>query len=369
MWVKEGRIVYASNRAELGKQYKATKSLRRAWQGKIAYEIDQLEDSENAAERALNMPLIEIYVPVRQHFGGDVIAIVEFYEDASFLAKDILQARIEAWLIVAVLGFSTILTFFGSASRASAVIKRQRSALNDQINELSELLDQNRKLRQRVESNSRRTAALNERHLRRIGVDLHDGPAQLISLALIHLDASLAPRQAEWSPECDNAKIREPLTEALKEIRDLSMGLALPDVEKLTLKEAIEQAIETHEHRTNSRVVVKFVQLPELVSQEAKTTAYRIAQEALANSARHASGAGIEIEVSVRKDQLLFIEVKDDGPGFNIGSTNDCGRIGLSGMRERVECIGGTLEVISKPGYGTRINATFPFGSTPDRDL
>lgn len=362
VWVRGRRIVYASNRRELNKKYPATKSLRKAWQGLLAYEVDQLDDSENAAERALNMPLLEIYVPVRKHFGGDVFAIVEFYEDASFLTKDIWKAKIEAWLFLGVLGVLIILALVGGAARAGGIIKRQSSALNKQIHELSKLLEQNRRLRSRVEESSRRTTALNERYLRRIGADLHDGPAQLIALALVHLDSSRPGRHNGADIRSDPRKVREPLWQALNEIRNISMGLALPELDCLSLEQIAYQAIESFEHRTNRGLDFAVGKLAPTASPDAKIATYRILQEALNNAAKHAPKSQIFVRVGMRNANAVAIQVGDNGPGFDPASVTDEQRIGLAAMRERVECLGGWLEVRSHPGQGTWVLAEYPPG-------
>ncbi len=224
---------------------------------------NSLNDTEDAAEKEFNVPLLEIYVPVRKRFGGDVIAVVEFYMDASTLVDEIARAKREAWLLLAIIGLLVVSALYGMAHRAGLTIDRQRNALNDRISDLSRLLDQNLVLRQRVEASSRRTAEINERYLRRIGSDLHDGPAQLISLSLFLLDAVHSGETA--TPALSSAdslsigeknRIREALQGALKEIRELSIGLSVPELDKSTIADTIYEAIRAHEHRAGTKVHV-----------------------------------------------------------------------------------------------------------------
>jgi signal transduction histidine kinase len=90
---------------------------------------------------------------------------------------------------------------------------------------------------------------------------------------------------------------------------------------------------------------------------------FRVVQEALTNVVRHARAGYVWIELS-RSEYALALVVRDDGVGFDVSKTlaqgTHEGHLGLLGMRERVEILGGSLVVDSKPGQGTRINVWLP---------
>jgi two-component system sensor histidine kinase UhpB len=90
---------------------------------------------------------------------------------------------------------------------------------------------------------------------------------------------------------------------------------------------------------------------------------FRVAQEALTNVVRHATAQHVWIELS-QSASLLELVVRDDGVGFAVAPTQEQaasrGSLGLLGMKERVEILGGSLDVESAPGRGTRIRACFP---------
>jgi signal transduction histidine kinase len=88
--------------------------------------------------------------------------------------------------------------------------------------------------------------------------------------------------------------------------------------------------------------------------------AYRIVQEALANSARHSGAPVAHVSIGLRDRHLLLL-VSDEGRGFDPGATVDLG-IGLAGMYERAELLGGNLSVQSAVGHGTRVTLTLPLG-------
>jgi signal transduction histidine kinase len=102
------------------------------------------------------------------------------------------------------------------------------------------------------------------------------------------------------------------------------------------------------------------------LSPEVETATYRIAQEALNNAARHAHAKTVEIVVSV-DGPTVRIFVRDDGQGFDVSAAlerrGDRG-LGLIGMRERVEDLGGILTILSGPGNGTRLSVSIPADST-----
>ena len=92
---------------------------------------------------------------------------------------------------------------------------------------------------------------------------------------------------------------------------------------------------------------------------------YRIAQEALTNVARHAKASRVEVSIQ-RLDGMIRMEIKDDGQGFdNTGTSSGKrkNRLGLLGMRERVEMIGGMFRVESAPGEATTIRVELPDGN------
>jgi signal transduction histidine kinase len=90
-----------------------------------------------------------------------------------------------------------------------------------------------------------------------------------------------------------------------------------------------------------------------------------VVQEALTNVVRHAAAQQVRIEVS-QGESVLKIAVDDDGVGFDVLPTQEQaaaqGRLGLLGMRERVQILRGSLEVEAEPGRGTHIRASFPLG-------
>jgi len=127
----------------------------------------------------------------------------------------------------------------------------------------------------------------------------------------------------------------------------------------MSLEQAVEHAVTSYQRRTGAEVSLKRSQLPSDSQLPVKITVFRVLQEALTNGYRHAGGLEQKVGVSVVDDQISIV-VSDSGPGFSWPNPEHEGRLGIAGMHERVELLGGSFEVASGPGIGTRIEVTLP---------
>ena len=210
----------------------------RAWAGSIEIQLENGPhlDHVAATNTDTNDPPLEIYVPIRHTETQDIIAVSEFYEVATDLERELNRAKLESWIVTALVSFSIIAGLYSIVAKGSKTIETQRTSLADRVALLSDLLQQNEQLRQRVQRASRRSTEDAEHHLRRLGSDLHDGPAQLLALALLKLDQLLGDTAGRTE---DRASVRNVLNDAMSEIRNISAGLALPEIEPLSLTEAL----------------------------------------------------------------------------------------------------------------------------------
>jgi signal transduction histidine kinase len=356
IWKPGGLVAHASDPSIIGKTLPPTDGLRRAWQGEVAASFEDLDAVENAPEAALGLPLLEIYSPVRRVWSGEVIAVAEFYAIEDTLARDLAVARSEAWMIVAAVFALCGLSLFGIVRAGGRTIERQQARLQAEAASSREVARQNAELRQRAVGAAARAAAQTERTLRQVGADLHDGPAQYLALAALRLERALpasGPGQAEAEA------IRGTLTSALAEIRGISRGLALPDLDRLTLAEVVRRAVEAHPGQDPVPVAYTGTLDPPL-DVSARICVYRFLQEALSNAARHAWEAPVTVAVAVTSD--VVVTVRDRGPGFDPGarSVRQDGGQGLAGLRDRAESIGGEVEIESAAGQGTVLRLRLP---------
>ncbi len=257
------------------------------------------------------------------------------------------------------------------------IIEYQRSELQEKVERLHQLLNQNETLRHRLVLAATRSTALNERFLRRLSAELHDGPAQDLGFALLKLDSGELNTNAKNLPTETRERysqeveaIQNSISRALAEMRAIASGMCLPELEHLSLSETLGRVIQTHRRRTQTDVKFAFEGQLEDVALPLKITVYRLAQESLANAFKHGGGRGQTVRLLV-SDQDILLEISDQGPGFQLESTLEHSeRLGLVGMRERVESLGGTFRVITAPGQGTRVGATLPLrGSSQTQDL
>ena len=347
LWRSDGTILYSSEKSLSGKQLPLSGDLKTAFTGQMTARFNRIDGVESDAERDSEKPLLEIYNPVLQPWSGNVVAVSEFFEVADEFEWSLKQARLLSWLAVA--AFTTI--FFGLLSiivlRGSRTIDSQRRALNDRIDELSALLRQNEALRARVQRATQRATSLNESYLRRIGADLHDGPAQLVAYASLRLDSpKLAdPRTPAEEREASLTNIKTSLDDAMAEIRAICSGLMLPHIETDSLAELLKRAIVAHEQRTGVTVDLLLNETPAYLSRASKICIYRFVQEALNNGYRHAGGIGQKVTQSSEGGQVT-VEVADEGHGFSMSDVSP-EKLGLAGLRDRVESLRGVFHLFS----------------------
>jgi signal transduction histidine kinase len=162
------------------------------------------------------------------------------------------------------------------------------------------------------------------------------------------------------------AVIESSLNHALQEVRAISCGLGLPQLGELALVETIARVVRAHERRTGTRVTLNLEGLPAQASLPVKITLYRVIQEALNNAYLHAGGISQHVRTRCEASDLI-VEVSDQGSGFD--ATQVAGsdeRLGLVGMRERVESLGGLFRIESDPGSGTKVIAHLSLQAVED---
>lgn len=192
---------------------------------------------------------------------------------------------------------------------------------------------------------------------RRWAQELHDGVLQSLAAVRITLAAALQGADEDRATRIEEAAEQtvEGLEDQITDLSRLINDLRPASLERLGLPAALEALAEESGNRGGLDVATA-IDLEGDLSKDGERSVYRLVQEALTNIVKH-SGAE-HAEVRVRSDDgTVEIEVRDDGSGFDpaLGP----GR-GLLGMRERVETLGGTIGIDSRPGEGTTISATLP---------
>ena len=372
VWDYQGRVLYSSNPDLIGRVFPIDEDLAAAWLGNVAANISNLQGAENVDERKKYSQLLQIYSPVRLNGTNQIIAVAELYQKVDALQADILTAQWHTWLAMGLTMLLIYLALVAFVHRTSSTIGRQEIELTQQVERLTGLLTQNAELRQRIQRASANTAAVNERFLRRISAELHDGPVQELGAALLRMDRVIGQDQTGLSQLHNNIYqeqlpvIQTSLQNAIQEVRALASGLGLPELEGIGLDEVLRRVVNSHERRTGTKVQLTTLNLPEQAELSGKITVYRIVQEALNNAFRHAGGAGQAVSAKSEAGRI-HIEVSDQGPGFDVNQSIDWEQhLGLAGMRQRMESLGGTFNINSRIGHGTRVIVSLPLQSVKE---
>jgi signal transduction histidine kinase len=246
---------------------------------------------------------------------------------------------------------------FGVVRRGSKTIEQQRRDLVARMRDAEIMLKENVALKERVERASVRVAELNEIFLRGIGAELHDGPAQLLGYSILKLDQ--IRRVEDSTARIDIlGDLEKMMSDAMLEIRTISKGMLMPDIDHLPLRDAIERAVRLHEARTKTQVGVSIDAASINVVTAVKICAYRFVQEGLANAFRHAGGKDQRVTCTLT-GQRLTLSVSDGGAAaFSFTDQDHKSGLGLEGLRLRVESIGGTLALRHLEKGGSQVEMT-----------
>ena len=310
--------------------------------------------------------LTQMRIPLTGPDGAGRHGTVELYSDLDPLVPHLRSAKLRVWLVIALGTGSVYLLLLGTARQASRTMTEQREALAGNVLKLQELLTQNRRMRARLRRAGGRTTTLNEQCLRRLSADLHDGPGQDLALALLRLDEiqeqcpSNCRVKSSGSLQADFLSIRSALDSALREVRTCCAELRLPGFERLTVEQVVARVVRDFQRKTGQTVAVSCAGDLGEAPLDIKIALYRVIQEALGNGFRHGGGAAQRVFVQGTPTELI-VEVADRGPGMaSVAIPEDGERLGLRGMRERVEVLEGCFEIRSTVGEGTTVHARLP---------
>lgn len=203
---------------------------------------------------------------------------------------------------------------------------------------------------------SRQLNEVLEQEARRIAHALHDEAGQL--LVSVHLALAEFGRDVDPEQLAGLQNIQRLLDQVEQQLRQLSHELRPTVLDDLGWLPAIQFLAEGVSKRTQIPVQVHS-SVEDRLPPQVETAVYRTVQEALTNATRHSRAARVDIEVD-QVDGMLRLLISDDGVGFETGTGR--GGLGLTGMRERADAVGGRLEILSAPGAGTKITLWLPIG-------
>ena len=238
----------------------------------------------------------------------------------------------------------------------SRLADREMDRLTRTFNGMLESAESNRERLREVAAAALGAA---EEERKRIARELHDETAQLLAALLIRIRLVRgAPDPAAVQGLLED--MRTQVGDALEGVRRFARGLRPPALDELGLVPAIESHLRSVRAISEIDVVLEAERVGRALAPEAELAVYRIVQESLSNVLRH-SGARRAVVRLERGEGRLVVSVEDDGRGFAVDEVRAAGRgLGLFGMNERAAYLGGTVEVRSEPGRGTRVLAEIP---------
>jgi signal transduction histidine kinase len=213
----------------------------------------------------------------------------------------------------------------------------------------------------RLQNLMRRLLEVQEEERRHLARELHDEFGQVLASITLHLHAARSMAGDAATPRLNECASL--LQQAGEQVRNLALELRPAMLDTLGLAPTLRWLASHHQQRTGCEIQVLGHLSAAPLSAEVEIACFRVAQEALTNIVRHAQAQHVWIEMSQTESALELI-VSDDGVGFDVAATREQavkrGNLGLLGMTERVQLLGGILQLESRPERGTRIRATFP---------
>jgi two-component system sensor histidine kinase UhpB len=240
-------------------------------------------------------------------------------------------------------------------------LERFGQSFNRALNVIEQDREQIRQLADRV-------IDAQEQERKRLARELHDDTAQLLFAQLLRVSAlssSPYPEVRETAEE-----LGEMMSEAMENVRRLGHELRPPALDDLGLKAALEDLAQRMSDQMGIPVTFTTTEFRRRVEPAVELVLYRVAQEALTNTWKHAKATEVHGWI-VRNDDSITMTIQDDGIGFDArtaGSSDGRGLgMGLFGMEERVELVGGTLTVDGAGQPGTRVTAFIPLETPPKK--
>lgn len=216
--------------------------------------------------------------------------------------------------------------------------------------------------RKRLELMSRRWIAAQESERRHLALELHDEIGQALTGIKLNLKALQQPALTPKSSSLVEDTIAV-VDQTLQQVRSLALDLRPSMLDDIGLVAALRWCLDRQSQRAG--LIPQFVADSSVsgVSPEINTACFRVAQESLTNVGRHAKARHVRVELR-QDDQELELLVRDDGIGFDVTTARNRNAhgesLGLLGMQERVQLVGGQIEIVSATSQGTTIRVRIP---------
>ncbi len=237
------------------------------------------------------------------------------------------------------------------------------SSLKKSEQHYSRLLVQSQHLQEQLRSLSRQLLLAQEEERKKISRELHDEVAQVltgINLELVALKHAATINTADIRRKIANTQ--RLVEKSVNIVHRFARNLRPTILDDLGLIPALHSFVKSIVKRTRIRVHMRIYAGVEQLDNARRTVMYRVTQEALTNAVRHAQATRVTVDIQQR-GRTIGLAIQDNGQSFDVQSimrSKGKQRLGLLGMRERVEMVGGQFSIESAPGQGTTIRADIP---------
>jgi signal transduction histidine kinase len=243
--------------------------------------------------------------------------------------------------------------------------KAAEAALKKSEHHYSELLRQSDRLQEHLRHLSRQILSAQEDERKRISRELHDVIGQTLTginirLATLKKEALLSTKGLDRNI----ARTQRLVEKSVDIVHQFARELRPAVLDDLGLIPALHSFVKLFSQRTRIHVHLKAFAGVEQLNSDQRTILYRVAQEALTNVSRHAQASRVEVDIQKLAGGVCM-KISDNGKSFQVEKTlNAKGRkrLGLLGMKERLDMVGGRFDIESVPGKGTTVTAQIPLG-------
>jgi signal transduction histidine kinase len=222
------------------------------------------------------------------------------------------------------------------------------------------LLEQSNQMQEQLRLLSRQLLSAQEEERKTISRELHDVIAQTLTSINVRL-ANLKTEATKDSKGLDRsiARTQRLVEQSVDIVHRFARELRPTVLDDLGLIPALHTFLKGFREQTGIRASLSAFAEVEQINGDKRTTLFRVAQEALTNVARHARASRVEVKIEKLAGEIAM-KIKDNGQGFREGRAKTGNRLGLLGMKERLEMVGGKFAVTSSPGKGTIVLVQIP---------
>lgn len=350
IWRSDGMVVFSEDPSLVGHLLPLADPLKQAFRQSAQVSVSMEGTHRHGPHPAVKH--LDTYVPVffdPHETGGIPVAMVQLSQDYAGIESEVQRLfRTVIMTLVAGLAFLYV-SLLPIMVRVSRTLSKQNTRLEEQAHERRLLLDT--------------VLRTSEEERKLLAAELHDGPIQRLAGLGYRLERA-RNRLERGNPKGAApllTELQEGLSEETRRLREMMTELRPPVLDQRGLHSALRDHAAAFQRSWGVDCTVSAA-LETRLDPHVETVLYRVAQEALANVAKHAHAGRAWVSLAARNGSIV-LEVGDDGIGFDplyAASNGNRDHFGLTAMRERVEMAGGRWEVRSSPGSGTRVMAEFP---------